>query len=45
MGGRRSGLFRGWVVWEALKRVQGIFDLFFVEGEMDFGVEVWWEVV
>jgi len=30
---------------EALKRIHRILDPFFVEGEMDFGVEVWWEVV
>lgn len=29
----------------ALKRIHRILDPFFVEGEMDFGVEVWWEVV
>jgi hypothetical protein len=28
---------------EALKRVHRILDPFFVEGEMDFGIEVWWE--
>ena len=30
---------------EALKRIHRILDPFFVEGVMDFGVEVWWEVV
>jgi hypothetical protein len=30
---------------EALKRIHRILDPFFVEGEMDFGVEVWWEVI
>ena len=29
---------------EALKRVHRILDSFFVEGEMDFRVPVWWEV-
>lgn len=29
---------------EALKRIHRILDPFFVEGEMDFGVEVWWEI-
>ncbi|WP_148270283.1 DUF5675 family protein [Haliscomenobacter hydrossis] len=29
---------------EALKRIHRILDPFFVEGEMDFGVEIWWEV-
>ena len=31
-------------MWEALKRVHRILDPFFVEGETDFGIEVWWEV-
>jgi hypothetical protein len=29
---------------EELKRIHRILDPFFVEGEMDFGIEVWWEV-
>ena len=29
---------------EALKRLHRVLDPFFVEGEMDFGIEVWWEI-
>lgn len=30
---------------EALKRIHRILDPFFVEGEMDFSIPIWWSVV